>query len=142
MKHLIKQKVSHVEFIRNKMVSRGWKAADLSRASGVSTGILSRYFNDDGISADNLFAVMLALNALEGSDHTCEVQCDEKILKLCRKVKNVVESETHWGTSLEANIHSFAAGLEQDKEIIEVKKSIADLSSTSHKRTIGKKKAM
>ena len=36
-------------------------------------------FNDDGISADNLFAVMLALNVLEGADHDCEVQCNKKL---------------------------------------------------------------
>lgn len=75
-------------------------------------------------------------------DQHCEIACDEKIKDLCLKVKKVVDSGKHWGTSLEANIHSFAAGLEQDKDIHELKKSIADLSSLENKNHITKKRAM
>lgn len=150
MKQLIKQKVSHVEFIRQKMITHGWNAAQLSRVSGVSTGVLSRYFNDDGISADNLFAVMEALNLFEKKgDKNCNVACDQEMTELCRKVKEVVESKTHWGSSLEANINSFKSGYDNDKRVDELetavrelKKSNADLSLEYLKKDTGKKKAM
>ena len=61
VKDSVKVNISHVELIKSVMKARGWNAAKLSRISGVSTGVLSRYFNDDGISSDNLFAVMQAL---------------------------------------------------------------------------------
>jgi len=67
MKDKIKQKVSHMEIIREAMHSRGWKAADLSRASGVSTGVISRYFNPRNkkqLNADNLFALLSAVGLL------------------------------------------------------------------------------
>jgi SOS-response transcriptional repressor LexA len=53
--------ILHVDIVRNAMRARGWNAAKLSRVSGVSTGVLSRYFNKGGISSDNLYAVMQAL---------------------------------------------------------------------------------
>jgi SOS-response transcriptional repressor LexA len=62
VEHLVKGNNLHVELIRNEMKARGWNAAKLSRVSGVSTGVLSRYFNNDGISSDNLYAVMQALD--------------------------------------------------------------------------------
>jgi len=61
MKDLVKHKFSHVEIIKAAMREKGWNAADLSRSSGVSSGVLSRYFNDSGISADNLYAIQRAL---------------------------------------------------------------------------------
>lgn len=67
----------------------------------------------------------------------CEVKCSEKIAELCKKVKKVVESNTHWGASLEANIHSFHAGVETDKEIVEIKKSIPALLLGSGRKRRG-----
>jgi SOS-response transcriptional repressor LexA len=58
---IVKKNILHLEIIKSEMASRGWTAAKLSRASGVSTGVLSRYFNNDGISSNNLYAVLLAL---------------------------------------------------------------------------------
>jgi transcriptional regulator with XRE-family HTH domain len=53
--------ISHVEEIKREMQARGWKAAKLSKLSGVSTGVLSRYFNNHGISSNNLYAIMTTL---------------------------------------------------------------------------------
>lgn len=61
MKNKVKDYLPHVEIIRKAMIEKGWNAAKLSRVSGVSTGVLSRYFKNDGISADNLYAVLKAL---------------------------------------------------------------------------------
>lgn len=79
----------------------------------------------------------------------CETKCGEKISQLCKKVKEVVESETHWGASLEANIHSFQAGLDGDKEREEIKKDMrelkkhnAGLSSATPQKDIGSRKVM
>ena len=87
------------------------------------------------------------LTGEEMKDEGCEVKCGEHIMELCKKVKDVVESETHWGASLEANIHSFKAGLDGDKEREEIKKDMnalkksnAVLSSESPQKNTGKKK--
>lgn len=61
MEHNIKDKFLFIEIVKNEMKARGWNAAKLSNISGVSTGVLSRYFNNDGISSNNLIAVMRAL---------------------------------------------------------------------------------
>ena len=57
-----KQNNSQIEQIRERMKQKGWKQADLARATGVSTGVLSRFLNDDGISDKNLFRVLEALD--------------------------------------------------------------------------------
>ena len=72
----------------------------------------------------------------------CSINCDERIMDLCRKVKEVVESNTHWGKSLEANIHSFKSGLDNDKDIKELKKSIRGFFAERPQKNTGKKKAM
>ena len=53
--------ILHVELVKSEMKAKGWNAAKLSRISGVSTGVLSRYFNKGGISSDNLYAIMQSL---------------------------------------------------------------------------------
>ncbi len=89
------------------------------------------------------------LTGEEKINEACEVKCGKHIAELCKKVKDVVESGTHWGASLEANIHSFKAGLDGDKEreeikkdMNELKKSNAVLSSEFPQKNIGKKKKM
>ena len=153
MKDKVNNNVSHLKLVKEGMQAKRWTAAELSRRSGVPTGNLSRYLNEVmGMSDDNLFAVLLALDLISNGEkqgETCEVNCGKKISELCKKVKGVVESNTHWGASLEANIHSFKAGLEGDeerkemkKDMNELKKSNAALSSERPKKDIGKKKAM
>lgn len=78
-----------------------------------------------------------------------EIKCSEEIAKLCKKVKDVVESKTHWGTSLEANIHSFKAGLDNEKELKELREDVKKLKSSNAarssehpKKSTGKKEAM
>lgn len=56
---------SYVEIILKKMKGMGLSQADLSRQTGVSSGVLSRFFNYDGISDRNLFAILGALNILK-----------------------------------------------------------------------------
>lgn len=61
-----KQNIAQIEQIRERMKQKGWKQADLARATGVSTGVLSRFFGNDGISDKNLFRVMTALGFFKG----------------------------------------------------------------------------
>ena len=72
----------------------------------------------------------------------CSINCDERIMDLCRKVKEVVESDSHWGKSLEANIHSFKSGLDNDKDIKELKKSIRGHFAERPRKNTGKKRVM
>jgi len=114
-----KQKVSHVEFIREQMKKKGWNAAALSRASGVSTGVLSRYFNDDGISADNLFAIMDSLNLFEyedKNDFTCG--WDEETIAACKEIKEIYDSKNKLVISaLKTNLAAFTDSIKKDNAI-------------------------
>jgi len=74
------------------MRDRGWTAADLSRASGVSTGVLSRFFHDDGMSADNLFAVLIALDLLAGPESPAPSPYGEANREIHELVEYVLQS--------------------------------------------------
>ena len=52
---------------------------------------------------------------------------DKNIKDLCEKVKILIESKTHWGDSLQANINSFKVGYDHDGELNAVRKDITDL---------------
>ena len=71
---------------------------------------------------------------LTGEEKENSFMCgwDPDTKELCKKVREVVESKTHWGDLLRVNIKSFHAGLKGHEEmknaINELKKSTADLS--------------
>ena len=92
MKREVKENISQVEFVRQAMRGRGWNAADLSRASGVSTGVLSRFFHDDGMSADNLFAVLIALDLLAGRESAAPFPYGEANREIHELVEYVLQS--------------------------------------------------
>ena len=66
----------------------------------------------------------------ENKNENCEVKCGDKIAQLCKKVKDVVESETHWGASLEANINSFKVGFDNDQKVTRLEKDVIDLKKS------------
>jgi len=49
---------------------------------------------------------------------------DKNIKDLCEKVKILIDSKTHWGDSLQANINSFKVGYDNDKKLKEVQKDM------------------
>ena len=77
-------------------------------------------------------------------------ECDKKIRDLCDKVKEVIESNSHWGLSLESNINSFKSGLDNDRDLKELQKDVKQLKKGAYKEhlasapiiRITKKKAM
>jgi hypothetical protein len=73
----------------------------------------------------------------KNEENDCRVKCDKKLRGLCKKVKEVVESKTHWGKSLEANIESFKIGLDGDekheRDIQELRQQIKNLEETNSK---------
>ncbi len=83
----------------------------------------------------------------------CSIGCDEDLMDLCRKVKAIIESKTHWADSLRSNIKSFKKGLDNDKkmEILDQRlKNVEAVTSKGHstgtsktpaRRTGSKKKA-
>lgn len=130
--------MKHVEFVRRLMDGKDWKQADLARSAGVSTGVISRFFGDGGISQLNLFKILSALGLLNMDnqvDHNdCPLLgCDQKTKDLCKEVKAVMDSKSHWAGSLEANIHSFKKGLDNDNELIIMKKRLENLEKVNSK---------
>lgn len=85
-----KQNISQIEQIRERMKQKGWKQADLARATGVSTGVLSRFFGNDGISDRNLFRVMTALGFFKG----------ETISEIPNSIKEVQKLGEDWSIKL------------------------------------------
>ena len=105
MKKEVKRNISQVELIRRAMQDRGWNAADLSRASGVSTGVLSRFFHDDGMSADNLFAVLIALDLLAGPESSAPSPYGEANREIHELVEYLLQSGN------KDAVNAFKAGL-------------------------------
>jgi transcriptional regulator with XRE-family HTH domain len=131
-----------VELIVKQMEIKDLNQYALAKLSNVAQPVISRLLNGSAnIGTVNIYQILNVLNLfnIDNKIEHCEIKCDEKIKGLCLKVKKVVNSDSHWGKSLEANIHSFAAGLEQDESIKELKKSIADLSSQELRSRITKK---
>jgi len=134
MKQLIKKKIAHMELIRQKMVVKGWKPAKLARVSGVTPGVLSRYFNKGGISADNLFAVLNALDLFYPQEN---FMCDwpESAIDYCKKLKEILDAGD------QKEIMTIKEMIDVFTDRRKLKKSSADASSERLKKNIGKKSA-
>lgn len=78
----------------------------------------------------------------EQQNNNYNFECDETTMDLCRTVKELIESKSHWGYSLEANIKSFKAGHELEKDVRELKKANAAESLVSRKKHTTKSRAM
>jgi transcriptional regulator with XRE-family HTH domain len=53
----------------------------------------------------------------------CPVKCDEKLRKLCARVKKVMEPDDGFSKALEANIYAFEESADMKKEIQNIKKT-------------------
>jgi transcriptional regulator with XRE-family HTH domain len=56
------------------------------------------------------------LSTGQPKDHPCTVACSDELQDLCKDVKELIESKTHWGESLRSNIKSFKKGLDKETE--------------------------
>jgi hypothetical protein len=96
MKSKIKKKVLHMELVKAAMIRKGWNAAELSRQSGVSTGVLSRYLNAVlGMSDDNLFAVMTALDLINSGTPGKGIKFigwSKESISACNAIKEIFDS--------------------------------------------------
>ena len=54
--------------------------------------------------------------------------CDEETIETCRKVKEIMGYESHWKTSLKANVESFKAGLDNDRKMKDLERKLENLS--------------
>lgn len=124
------EKFPYVQIILDAMKLLKWIPARLAKESGVSDTTLTHMFKDGrDITGKNLYKVLNALNLINTDQpphrKDCPfASCDQKLIDICKKVKELIESDTHWGASLEANIESFKKGLDNDKKLLEVEKRI------------------
>ena len=75
---------------------------------GIGKDLLSRF----AIALNVDVAELLSSNSL----NLCPVNCDLEMMHICKKVKDIRDSKSHWWNSLEQNINSFYTGLENDQE--------------------------
>jgi|GEM_PF-1228046 len=140
MKLKIKKKVPHMELVKAAMSERNWTAAELSRQSGVSTGVLSRYLNAVlGMSDDNLFAVMTTLGIININSKAKSADFmgwSKDALKAGKSVREVIDFGDR--EEKEALLSAIRSAL----KIRELKKRNAGLSSASRKKIRGKRRAM
>lgn len=105
-----------VKLVEKTMISKGWNKLKLTRESGASSAAVTRFFQDGMINSENTFKILTSLGLLKGFDNVCDVECDAEIREICRKVKAVRDSDSHWWTSLQQNIDSFKIGADIDSE--------------------------
>lgn len=155
MKVSVKDKVSHLKLIKDSMAAHGWSAAELSRRSGVSTGVLSRYLNKVlGMSDDNLFDVLCALGLIKNNlgKEVDDFMCgwDEKSRAACMKLKEILDSDDKFAVpAILSNLDAFRDSVDKtdrikkiEAAVIELKKSNAALYLEPPKKRTGKKKTM
>lgn len=109
--------MERVAFIEAAMTTRGWDKSKLTKESGASSAAVTRFFQDGMISSLNTLKILAALDLIKTDAPSCPVGCDPKMADICKDVKELIESGEHWGASLDANIKSFKAGFDSDKEI-------------------------
>ncbi|MGP8154580.1 MAG: helix-turn-helix domain-containing protein [Smithella sp.] len=137
MKNTVKKKVSHLELVKKALKEKRWKAAELSRRSGVSAGVLSRYLNKVlGTSDDNLFSILRALDLINIPETGITHGLSREAIDACNDIKEILD----FGEKDERE--TVLAAIKQAKKISGLKKSNAGRSPARSKKYIGKKKAM
>jgi hypothetical protein len=138
MKKKVKKKVSHLELVKKAKEKKGWNAAELSRQSGVSTGVISRYLNKVlGASDDNLFSMMYALDLVNLPDaESMTYGWSKQVLNASNDIREILD----FGDKEEKD--AVLAAIKQAKKINSLKKSNAGLFSARAKKHARKKKAM
>lgn len=137
MKAKVKKKVSHLELVKKAKEKKGWNAAELSRQSGVSTGVISRYLNKVlGTSDDNLFSMLRSLDLINLPDADMTCGWSKEAINACNDVRDILA----FGEKEERD--AVLSAIKQAKKINSLKKSNAGLYSARTKKNIRKKKAM
>lgn len=137
MKNTVKKKVSHLELVKEALKEKGWRAAELSRRSGVSTGILSRYLNKVlGTSDDNLFSILCTLDLINIPEIRITRGWSQEAIEACNDIRDILD----FGEKDEKD--AVLAAIKQAKKIKSLKKSNAGLSLARRKKTFGKRRAM
>lgn len=101
--------------VQKAMDNMGLKQEDLAEKTGVKQPVISRLVNGGkNIGTKNIFEILKALNLLNDIDLMCSVGCDEELREVCKKVKSVRDSQSHWWDSLQQNINSFKIGADNE----------------------------
>jgi len=123
---------------RLRKIAKPNTGAFAAKCVGVSDQLFRGYLSgaipgiDKAISIANQAGVSLDwLLTGEEARTGCPISCDERMRELCGDVKELVESKTHWGDSLESNIKSFKKGLDNDRELDNIKKRLDNLEHTA-----------
>lgn len=141
MKSKIKKKISHMELVKTAMQRKNWTAAELSRQSGVSTGVLSRYLNAVlGMSDDNLFAVFTSLDLINKGGSVTKVTGFQGWSREAVSASHAIKEILDYGDKEEKN--AVLSAIKSAIKIRELKKRNAGLSSVSKKKSRVKRKAM
>jgi len=137
MKATVKKKISHLELVKRAKEKKGWNAAELSRQSGVSTGVISRYLNKVlGTSDDNLFSMLCSLDLINLPDTDMTYGWSKEAINACKDIKEILA----FGEKEERD--AVLSAIKQAKKINSLKKSNVGLSSARAKTNTRKKKAM
>jgi len=112
-----KRRGSLLGLLVNLGIAKGWDLGLLSTGTGTVKAEVS------GIAEAG--KVFEARRDYEGSSNLgpCPVKCDEKLRKLCAKVKKIMEPNDGFSKALEANIFAFEESADLKKEIQNIRKT-------------------
>jgi transcriptional regulator with XRE-family HTH domain len=159
MEYSSQEKNPLVEMIKQAISIKKWKQNKLAKASGVAQPVISRLLNgSSNISIDNIYNILNCLDILQIKKGVHEQQdqysfmCgwpDEHI-ELCKALKNILDSGDKIAiAAILSNIAAFSDSVkrkiridELEKDVRELKKFNAGLSSEDRPKNIGKKRTM
>ncbi|MEN6375501.1 MAG: helix-turn-helix transcriptional regulator [Smithella sp.] len=73
MENIVKHKIAlmeNVAIVEKAMRSKGWSKNQLAKESGVSSAVITRFFQDGMINSKNTFKILNALDLLKVSEET------------------------------------------------------------------------
>lgn len=103
--------MENVALVERAMIKRQWNKSALSKESGVSSAVITRFFQDGKISSENLFKILNTLNLLnKDSDIQTSIRCSlpPQYQNICDMIREIFYStDTQIHAALHTNLVAF-----------------------------------
>lgn len=120
--------MENVALVEMAMIKRHWNKSALSKESGVSSAVITRFFQDGKISSENLFKILNTLNLLnKDSDIQTSVRCSlsPQYQNICDMIREIFYStDTQIHAAHHTNLVAFKNSAMKDQKINNLEKKV------------------